>query len=455
LVRKLLIDAQWKRIEPMSPGKPGEVGRSGADHRWCVEAVLWIARTGSPWRVLPGEFGRCNSAYARFAPVWIKCGPFVRRDLMLVTRVLAVASIALLASACGQQQPAPKAEAKKEEAKKVEPAKVGFVYVSPVGDAGWTAQHNAGREQMQRALGERVTTTFIEKVSEGADAERVIRDLAAQGHRLIFTTSFGFMNPTLKVAEEFPDVKFEHATGYKTAPNMATYNIRFYEGRYLAGIIAGHSTKSNVLGYVAAFPIPEVLQGINAFTLGARSVNPKAQVRVVWVNSWFDPGRERDAANALMGQGADVVTHHTDSTAVVAAAEERGRRAVGYHSDMSRFGPNAQLAAVTHHWGAYYTQRTQQMLDGTWSSGRVWKGMADGAIRLEAIHASVPKDVVEKVTAKGEQIRGGKLHPFTGPIRSNDGREVLAKGAVMTDEQLGAMNFYVEGVVGRVPAGGK
>jgi simple sugar transport system substrate-binding protein len=373
---------------------------------------------------------------------------------MHLSRLLAAASIAVFAAACSKQEaPAPKAEPKAQAAKKAEPVKVGFVYVSPVGDAGWTAQHNGGREQMQKALGDRVATRFVEKVSEGADAERVIRDLAAQGHRLIFTTSFGFMNPTLKVAAEFPDVKFEHATGYKTAPNMATYNIRFYEGRYLAGMIAGRSTKSNTLGYVAAFPIPEVLQGINAFTLGARAVNPKAQVRVVWVNSWFDPGKERDAANALIGQGADVVTHHTDSTAVVAAAEEKGVRAVAYHSDMSRFGPNAQLAAVTHHWGAYYTKRTQQMLDGTWSSGRVWMGMADGAIRLEAIHASVPKDLVELVTTRGDEIRGGKLHPFTGPIRSNDGREVLAKGAVMTDEQLGAMNFYVDGVVGRVPSG--
>jgi simple sugar transport system substrate-binding protein len=378
---------------------------------------------------------------------------------MHVTRLLAAASVALFAAACSKQEaPAPKAESKsevarKDEAKKPEPLKVGFVYVSPVGDAGWTSQHNAGREEMQKALGDKVTTSFVEKVPEGADAERVIRDLAAQGHRLIFTTSFGFMNPTLKVAEEFPSLKFEHATGYKTAPNMATYNVRFYEGRFLAGMIAGKSTKTNTLGYVAAFPIPEVLQGINAFTLGARAVNPKVQTRVVWVNSWYDPGKERDAANALMGQGADVVTHHTDSTAVVAAAEEKGRMAIAYHSDMSEFGSKAQLAAVTHHWGAYYTKRTQAMLDNTWTSGSVWMGTADGAIKLEGIHASVPKDVVEMVTAKGDQIRGGKLHPFTGPIKTNEGKDVLAKEAVMTDEQLGKMDFYVEGVVGKVPAG--
>jgi simple sugar transport system substrate-binding protein len=373
---------------------------------------------------------------------------------MHITRLLAAASVAVFAVACSKQEaPTPKAEPKKEEAKKAEPAKIGFVYVSPVGDAGWTSQHHAGRDEMQKALGDKVTTSFVEKVPEGADAERVIRDLAQQGHQLIFTTSFGFMNPTLKVAEEFPNVKFEHATGYKTAPNMAAYNVRFYEGRYLAGMIAGKSSKTNTLGYVAAFPIPEVLQGINAFTLGARAANPKAQVRVVWVNSWYDPGKERDAANALIGQGADVVTHHTDSTAVVATAEEKGKMAVAYHSDMSKFGPKAQLAAVTHHWGAYYTRRTQAMLDGTWASGSVWMGMSDGAIKLEGINASVPKDVVDMVTAKGEEIRGGKFHPFTGPIRTNEGKEVLAKDAVMTDEQLGQMSFYVEGVVGKVPAG--
>ncbi len=363
---------------------------------------------------------------------------------------------AVLAAACGRQEaPAPKVEARAEAAKKAEPLKVGFVYVSPVGDAGWTSQHHGSRGEMVNALGERVSTTFVEKVPEGADAERVIRDLAAQGHGLIFTTSFGFMNPTLKVAEEFPNVKFEHATGYKTAPNVATYNVRFYEGRYLGGMIAGAMTRSHTLGYVAAFPIPEVLQGINAFTLGARSVNPKVQVRVIWANSWYDPGKERDAANALIGQGADVLTHHTDSTAVVATAQEKGRMAIAYHSNMARFGPKAQLAAVTHHWGAYYTRRTQAVLDGTWATGSVWMGMKDGAIKLEAIHESVPKAVSDTVQTRSEQIRGGALHPFTGPIRTNDGKEVAAPGQALSDEQLGQMNYYVEGVIGKVPAGGK
>jgi len=374
--------------------------------------------------------------------------------MKLTFRLIAAVAAALLAAACGKQEaPAPKTEAKKEEAKKAEPLKVGFVYVSPVGDAGWTAQHDAGRREMEQALAGKVVTTFVEKVPEGADAERVIRDLAAQGNKLIFTTSFGFMNPTIKVAEEFPDVKFEHATGYKTAANVGTYNIRFYEGRYLAGIVAGRMTKTNTLGYVAAFPIPEVLQGINAFTLGARSVNPKAQVRVIWVNSWYDPGKERDAANTLIGQGADVLTHHTDSTAVVAAAEEKGKMAVAYHSNMSKFAPKAQIAAVTHHWGAYYTKVAQSVLDGTWKPSNLWGGMKDGMIKLEAISPSVPKDVVDLVKAKEAEIITGKCHPFTGPIRTNTGKEVIASGH-LTDEQLGKMDFYVEGVVGKVPAGG-
>ncbi|GIL04407.1 MAG: BMP family ABC transporter substrate-binding protein [Betaproteobacteria bacterium] len=370
------------------------------------------------------------------------------------SRLIAAAAAALLAAACGRQEPpAPKAEARKEEPKKAEPLKVGFVYVSPVGDAGWTSQHDAGRKEMEQALAGKVVTTFVEKVPEGADAERVIRDLAAQGNRLIFTTSFGFMNPTIKVAEEFPAVKFEHATGYKSAANVGTYNIRFYEGRYLAGIVAGRMTKTNTLGYVAAFPIPEVLQGINAFTLGARSVNPKMQVRVIWVNSWYDPGKERDAANTLIGQGADVLTHHTDSTAVVAAAEEKGKMAVAYHSNMAKFGPKAQIAAVSHHWGAYYTRVAQSVLDGTWKPSNIWGGMKDGMIKLEAIGPSVPKEVVDLVKAKEADIVAGKFHPFTGPIRTNTGKEVIATGH-LSDEQLGKMDFYVEGVVGKVPAGG-
>jgi simple sugar transport system substrate-binding protein len=331
--------------------------------------------------------------------------------------------------------------------------KVAFVYVSPVADAGWTSQHNTGRLELEKNLAGKVTTTFVEKVPEGADAERVIRDLAHQGNKLIFTTSYGFMNPTLKVAEEFPDTVFEHATGYKSAKNVGTYNARFYEGRYLAGIVAGRMTKTDTLGYVAAFPIPEVLQGINAFTLGARSVNPKTQVRVVWVNTWYDPGKERDAAVALIGQKADVLTHHTDSTATVAAAEENGVRAVAYHSDMAKFGPKAQIAAVTHHWGAYYTRVAQSVIDGRWKPSNLWGGMKDGMIKLEALHADVPADVKAEVDRGGADIAAGKLHPFTGPIRTNSGKDVVGKGESLSDEQLAKMDYYVEGVLGKVPTG--
>ncbi|MDH5208047.1 MAG: BMP family ABC transporter substrate-binding protein [Burkholderiaceae bacterium] len=367
---------------------------------------------------------------------------------------LSLALASCLLAACSKQEapPAPKAEAPKAAAAATEPLKIGFVYVSPASDAGWTAQHHAGRGEMLQALGSKVTSTFVENVPEGADAERVIRDLAQQGNRLIFTTSFGFMNPTLKVAEEFRDVKFEHATGYKTAPNVNTYSARFYEGRYLAGMIAGRMTKTGTLGYVAAFPIPEVLQGINAFTLGARSVNPRVQVRVVWVNTWYDPGKERDAANALMGQGADVVTHHTDSTATVAAAEEKGKMAVAYHSNMAKFGPHAQLVAVTHHWGEYYTKRAQAVLDGTWKVEPVWGGIREGMIRLEGLSDQVPKNVVDEVKAREDEFRKGAFHPFGGPLRSNDGKVVHDSGP-MSDEQLWKMDYYVEGVIGKVPAG--
>jgi len=377
-----------------------------------------------------------------------------RRHLL----ILAPAA-ALVLAACGKSEPPPAPKAATEPAKQVaapkpEPLKVGFVYVSPVGDAGWTSQHNAGRLAMEQALGDKVKSSFVEKVAEGADAERVIRDLAQQGNTLIFTTSFGFMNPTIKVAEEFPNGKFEHATGYKTAANVNTYNARFYEGRYLAGMVAGRMSKTGTLGYVAAFPIPEVLQGINAFTLGARSVNPKAQVRVVWVNSWYDPGKERDAANTLMGQGADVVTHHTDSTATVAVAEEKGKMAIAYHSDMRKFGPNAQLAAVTHHWGNYYTARAQAVIDGKWSVAPVWGGIKEGFIKLEGLSEKLPKELVDEVRKREDEIRAGTFHPFTGPIKSNEGKDVIASGA-LTDEQLGKMDYFVAGVVGKVPSGGK
>lgn len=360
-----------------------------------------------------------------------------RRAIALAAALPLAATLTASASA----QPAGPARA---------PLKVAFVYVSPVSDAGWTRQHDDGRRELERTLGDRVATTVVEKVAEGPDAERVIRDLAAQGNALIFTTSFGYMEPTLKVAREFPQVAFEHASGYRSAPNMGHYNARFYEGRYLAGFLAGRTTRSGVLGYVAAYPIPEVLQGINAFALGARSVNPRAEVRVVWTSSWFDPGRERDAAFTLVNQGADVLTHHTDSSAVPQAAEARGVHAIGYHSDMSRAAPKTHLVSVTHHWGRYYVQRAQAMLDGTWKPDATLGGLRDGFVRLGPVSAAVPADVLALVRAREQAIVAGRLHPFTGPIRDNEGRLRVERGAI-ADADLERIDWFVEGVAGRVP----
>ena len=348
--------------------------------------------------------------------------------------VIAGAALAIVATASAQ-----------------EPLKIGFVYVSPIGDAGWTYQHDQGRKEMEKALGGKVQSKIVENVPEGADAERVIRELAAGGSKLVFTTSFGYMNPTVKVAQQFPNVMFDHATGYKTAKNVGVYNARFYEGRYLCGIIAGKMTKTNVAGYVAAFPIPEVVQGINAFTQGMRSVNPSAEVKVIWVNSWFDPGREREAANTLMSQGADVVTHHTDSTAVVQAAEEKGKYAFGYHSDMSKYGPKAQLSATTHQWGAFYTKTANDVIAGKWKPENIWGGIKDGMIKLAPLNPAVPKDVGDMVAKAQKDIVDGKLHPFQGPLKDNAGKERIAAGKTMSDDEMQKMDFYVVGVQGSLP----
>jgi basic membrane protein A and related proteins len=338
-----------------------------------------------------------------------------------------------------------------QPAKTAEPLKIGFVYVTPISDAGWTAQHNAGRLELEKNLGSRVKVSVVEKVAEGADAERVIRDLAAQGNQLIFTTSFGYMEPTLKVAREFPNVRFEHATGYKNATNVGNYNARFYEGRYLAGVIAGGMTKTAVAGYVAAYPIPEVLQGINAFTLGMKSVNPKALVKVVWTNSWYDPPKEKEAAATLINQGADVITHHTDSTAAVQEAEARGKWSVGYHSDMSKYAPKGQLTSVQHHWGAYYTALAEKVLNGSYKpSNNLWGGVKEGFIKLGAIGSAVPRDLAAAAQAKERAMAEGKFHPFTGKITDNTG-VVKQESGVMSDKALGDMNYYVNGVVGTLP----
>jgi basic membrane protein A len=330
------------------------------------------------------------------------------------------------------------------------PVKAGFVYVSPITEAGWTKQHDEGRKAVEAALCDKVKTTFVADVAEGADAERVIRDLASQGNQIIFTPSFGYMEPTLKVAREFPNVKFESVTGYKTATNVSASNARYYEGRYLAGVTAGRMTQTNVAGYVAGFPIPEVLQGINAFTLGMRSVNPKATVKVVWLNAWFDPPREREAAMTLFNQDVDVVAFHSGSTAVMAAAQERGKMAVAYHSDMRKVGPDAQIIAVTHQWGDYYTRRVKAVLDGSWKSGSVWGGVKEGMIRVGDFGPKVPKKVQDEVLGLQKAVGSGKLVPFAGPITDNEGREVLPKGQHLSDEQILNMNWLVQGVVGKI-----
>ncbi|PZO11330.1 MAG: BMP family ABC transporter substrate-binding protein [Burkholderiales bacterium] len=330
------------------------------------------------------------------------------------------------------------------------PLKVAFVYVAPLTPAGWVRQHEQGRLAVQAALGNRVQTRFVENVPEGADAERVIRDLAQQGHRIIFTPSFGYMEPTLKVAREFPDVKFESITGYKTAANVATANARYYEGRYLAGVAAGRMATQ--AGYVAGFPIPEVIQGINAFTLGMRSVNPKATVRVVFLGEWFNPPREREAAMTLMNQGAEVLAFHTGSTAVMTAAQERGKLAVAYHSDMRQFGPDAQIVAVTHLWGDYYTRRVQAVLDDQWESGSVWGGVKDGMVRVDAFGPKVPAAVRDEVLARQADMAAGRLQVFAsaGGVRDNEGRTAIAAGQSLSDAEILGMKWLADGVLAKL-----
>ena len=332
-----------------------------------------------------------------------------------------------------------------------EPLKVGFVYVGPIGDHGWSYQHDQGRLALEAALGDQVETTYVESVPEGADAERVIRQLASTGHKLIFTTSFGYMNPTVRVARNFPDVAFEHATGYQRAPNVSTYAARFYEGRYIAGLIAGHMTESGVIGYIGSHPIPEVIRGINSFTLALRSVRPDAEVRVVWVNSWYDPGREADAAKAVIDQGADIILQHTDSPAPVQAAQDRGVLAVGQASDMERFGPNAHLTAIVDIWDSYYIERAKAVIDGTWSSEDTWGGLHAGMLEMSAYNDAIQAEVVAIADAAKAGIMDGSLHPFAGPIRNQAGDLVIADGEVVPDGDLLSMDWYVEGVQGSIP----
>ena len=332
------------------------------------------------------------------------------------------------------------------------PVKAGFIYVGPIGDGGWTYQHDQGRLAVEEHFGDQVETVYQESVPEGADAERAITQMALQGADIIFTTSFGYMDPTINVAEKFPDVKFEHATGYKTADNVATYDARFYEGRAVIGTIAGHMTETNKIGYIASFPIPEVIQGINSSYLHAKKVNPEVEMSVVWVYTWFDPAKEADAAKALIENGVDVVLQHTDSTAPQAAAAEAGNvYTFGQASDMAEYKPTPRISAIIDEWSPYYIDRVQAVLDGTWESQRHWGGIAEGEVVIGEITDAVPEEVKAEALALRDAIGAGEYHPFTGPLNKQDGTPWLAEGEVATDEQLLGMDFYVEGISGEIP----
>jgi len=328
-------------------------------------------------------------------------------------------------------------------------AKVAFVYVAPVGDLGWSWEHDRGRKMLDAELGGKVQSTYIESVPEGPDATRVIRQYAQQGYKVIFATSFGYMDPMLEVAKDFPNTYFEHCSGYKTAPNMSTYFGRMYQPRYLSGIVAGKMTKTNVIGYAAAFPIPEVIRGINAFTLGAQSVNPKVQVRVVWTNTWFDPVKEREAAVALLDAGADIIAQHQDTTEPQKAANERGLLSIGYDSDMRQFVGDSVLASPVWNWGPYYVERVKAALNGTWKSHDYWGGLKEGIVKLSEFSPKVPQDVKDMVLKKQQAIIDGSWDVFTGPIKDQNGKEVLAAGARMSDDDMKNMGFFVEGVIGK------
>jgi simple sugar transport system substrate-binding protein len=330
--------------------------------------------------------------------------------------------------------------------------KACFIYVGPIGDFGWSYQHHQGALEMQKALGEdNVELAYLESVPEGADAERALERFARSGCNIIFTTSFGYMDATNTVAGKFPDVKFEHATGFKRDhPNVSTYNSKFYEGRYVQGIIAAKLSKAGVAGYIASFPIPEVVMGIDSFVLGAQSVNPDFKLKVVWANTWFDPGKEADAAKALIDQGVDIITQHTDSTAALQVAAERGIKAFGQASDMIKFGPETQLTSIMDNWGPYYTERVKAVMDGSWKQVDVWGGMAEGHVVM-APYTNMPDDVKALATEIEGKIKSKAFDPFTGPITKQDGTEWLKAGEVAEPGVLLGLNFYVKGVDDTLP----
>ncbi|UDF37475.1 UNVERIFIED_ORG: BMP family ABC transporter substrate-binding protein [Shinella sp. XGS7] len=377
-----------------------------------------------------------------------------KRDLLKLAA--SVAAIAALAACGKKEEPAAAAPAASEPAAaaKPEPLKIAFAYIGPVGDGGWTFAHDNARKAVEKEFGDKIVTSFVEKVPEAADAERVFRDMASQGNKLIFGTTFGYMEPMLKAAADLKDVKFEHATGYKQAENMRTYDSRTYEGAYMAGVIAGKMTKSNTVGVVGSVPIPEVIRNINSFTLGAQSSNPKIKVKVVWVNQWFDPPKETEAAQSLIDGGADVLMQNTDSSAVLQTAEKNGKYAFGWDSDMTAYGPKAHLGSAIINWAPYYIASVREALDGKWSAGagkHAWWGVKEGAIDMVSVAEVVPAEVKEQVEKVKAGLKDGSFVIWKGPIVGQDGKEILKKDEVADDKFLSGVNFYVKGVEGKVP----
>ena len=380
-----------------------------------------------------------------------------KRSLLKVAALTAVAAAALVG--CGKKEEAKPAEAPKPAASgaapaKPDPLKIAFAYVGPVGDGGWTFAHDNGRKALEKEFGDKIVTTFVEKVPESADAERVFRDLVGQGNKLIFGTTFGYMEPMVKVAADNKGVKFEHATGYKQAENMRTYDSRTYEGAYMAGVIAGKMTKTGTLGVVGSIPIPEVIRNINSFTLGAQSSNPKIKTKVVWVNEWFNPPKETEAAQSLINQGADVLFQNTDSSAVLQTAGKNKKLAFGWDSDMTAYSPEAHLASAVINWGPYYIRATREALEGKWTGGgNTWAGVKDGAIDIVSISDKVPAETKEAVAKVKAGLADGSFVIWKGPILGQDGKERLKKDEVADDKFMSGINFFIKGVDGKLPAG--
>ncbi len=374
-----------------------------------------------------------------------------KRALLKLAAITTVAAAALVG--CGKKEEAAAPAAAPAAAAKAEPLKIAFAYVGPVGDGGWTFAHDNARKALEKEFGDKIQTSFVENVPESADAERVIRDMAGQGNKLIFGTTFGYMETMLKVAPDFKDVKFEHATGYKSADNMRTYDSRTYEGAYMAGLIAGKMSKTGTLGVVASVPIPEVIRNINSFTMGAQTSNPKIKTKVVWVNEWFNPPKETEAATSLINGGADVLFQNTDSPAVLKTAQDKGKRAFGWDSDMTAYGPKAHLASAIINWTPYYVKATKDALEGTWKTGGVWWGVKEGAIDIVSIAEDVPADTKAKVDAVRAGLKDGSFSIWKGPLVDNTGKTLLKKDEVADDKFLSGVNFYVKGVEGKVPGG--